>query len=349
MSSNFEEIRARHVGVDPDYADDMELPARLEQRRRRDEGAQERREAEHEVAQAPVEAEREPVGEHGGAGGGGGEAASAPEAMPQRDEPDEGEHSSSAEPQEEPVVEEGPQDEEDLRTAEPEEDEEPVQEADEGPDPVEEEAQEAQASLEAPAARLTAPRMPEGAEPLVWTKNLGFGYRDSKGAAGTYLRAFPAELVEVLREQLAPFGPEFAKEASAPALVTAFVLARLGLTVPELDANTAQAVRAFALLSPELASLEQRVGDVGEGLVEVLRALQGLRRDVDAVGEVARVVEMTNAYVLTDRYEQVAPPQATAKDVELRHPRVLATRSGLAKQARAQHKAEVLREGRPRR
>lgn len=344
MSSNsFDELRNQHVGVDAGYADDMELPSRLAQQRRRDEDRTEQREEAHEVAAEPVEAEREAVGTHGGSSGSGGEqaAASTPDAMPQRDEPDEGEHSSSrAEPEPEPPVEEEVPDE-DLQTTEPEEDDS---------DPVAEEAAEAQEALEQPTFRLTAPRLPEGAEPLVWKTNLGFGYDGIKEKKkSVYLRAFPVDLVNVLREQLAPFDEEFAREASAPLLVTAFVLARLGLTLPGLDENTRQATRAFAQLSPELASLEQRVDDVGAGMVEVLRVLQGLRRDVDAVGEVARTVEMTNAYVLTDRYEQVAPPQATAKDVELRHPKVLSTRMNLAKQVRAQHKLEVQRQGSPKR
>lgn len=349
MSSRFEELTAGYSGLSPDYAEEMELPSLARQRegQRQREQEEELHTEQHEVAESVVEAEREATGERGGSGGNadqqtaGAGGASAPEAMPQRDEPDEGEHARSAPEEEVPVEVEAEQSaEEDGQGAEAQE-----------PEPVAPEPEVDQDELDEPVPTLptvTVPvqQMPEGAQPLEWSQaeaSKGFSF----DGEAVQLRKLPQQLIDVLRGQLMPFGAEFAQKISAPALVTAFICARLGVALPGSDGHTEQAVRAFAALSPELASLEHRVDSVDDALQQVVQVLTGLRKEVEVVGGVARVVEMSNAYLVTDRYEQIAPPGTTGATVQLRHPKALETRRSLAKQVSAQVGRDKVAEGRP--
>lgn len=338
MSSLFDQMRAKHVPPSANYGDYLGLPELDAARRRREEEAAERGVGAHEVATEAVEAEREAVGGHGGSGGGAETAAtpaSAPEALPQRDEPDEGEHGQSTaaaepEPKPEPVVEEPPVAPVEVEAPPPPEpsgfDDEPEGLV-EGPDDE--------------VAPVQPKQLPEGAQQLVWTK-VAFTHDGD----GKHVRDFPAVLLEALRAQLAPFGKEFAQEVSNSALVSAFVAAHLGLDIGA-DEGTRQAIRAFMSLSPELESLERRVGGTEEQLAGLVKELVGLRRDVRAATEVARTVELSNALVFTDRFERVVEPGTAAKDVELRTPKVLRTRNHLREEAAKQRESDQRRERHP--
>lgn len=345
--SRFDDLIANRVRPGEDYAEDMtlDLPSQIDPRaEQRQEEEYEREQERHEVATEVVEAERDAVGQRGGSSAADNpdQQASAPEAMPQRDEPDEGEHASSQPAEEEPVVEPEPEPEA------PEPEPEPVQVDDElqvEPEPVESAEQRER-------YELPAPHRPEGMEDLVWKHTYAFRYEQAPQDAEdgkvkySHIKTFPAELVDVLRLQLRPFGAEFADSISIPSLVTAFVAAQIGADL-DVDEATMQATKAFRLLAPEIAALEQRLSGAEGELASMSKEVGGLRKEMRAVTEVLGSVELTNALLLADRFEAVIPPGSTVKTLELRHPKVLGARNTLRKAVKDQGEADKLRARHP--
>lgn len=362
--SQFEDIMRQRQGVDFGYADDMVLrgrrrepapvePApqvdedaaeaqRVQEAHQRDEREQDRqdpREHDEHVEIAPVEAEHEAVlgGSSGGSSGAASsqQGASAPEAMPQREEPDEGEHSSS-EPDPEPIEPEQNADEQSQQEVAPSW-EPPVEDDDAADDDESEQADEDNEAAEQEGL-LPVPKRPEGLSNLAWTETRHTHRGEAKNVA-----RIPVDVIDTLRQQLEPFGAEFARRITNAALLSAFIEAKLGIEV-STDVNTVLARRAFLLLSPEFASLETKVSAMGDSLQDALEELKRLRKDVKRVGEAAEVVEASNAYLIADRYD-VLPSVSSGAQIELRQPKVSATRKSLAEQTKkmieAQKRAEA--------
>lgn len=344
--------------------------ARREREQRETDAREEREQQEQREAESrDAQAEEQSAGEHGGAGGGSQEqvsqASQAPEPAPQRDDPDEGEHSSSegeepvvaaeeeADPEPEPVVEEAPSDD-------AKEDEEPGdEEGEEEEDALRPEivvGQTTAAERDRQAVQMRKHFL-QGAK---WDRSVGFSF-DGKNdspppkapknesdadkakrealppSRTTQMKTFPKALVEALRRAAEPaYGTGELDEASAASLLTAFIIARTGIRVPGIDANTEGLAKVFSSAEPHLVALEDRLEDFHRDVDELSRGLALIGRRVAEIGESVDSVEMSNAYLLADRVDPISTDGVTAATIDLLDRRAQAA----GRKAREASKAE---------
>lgn len=291
----------------------------------------------------------EQTGEHGGsetsAGSGGGSAngssSGGADQITQRDEPDEGEHTDSTEEQvaaraaaaEERAAEEAP--------AAPATVEQALELKPE-PEPVAEEE-----SAEAPAEKQVEVTREElgqitGSQPVQYQKT-GF----SAGGVETVLvKRIPEMLVDRLRLTLAStVGGAFAEQLSAPALITAFLMAKTGMGL-QVDANTSVAVDAFRQSDPGLLSVERRLDEVlGMLTTESERSAKTLQT-VRETGEAVDGLENSVAYLVGDRVTRLSTTDVDETNVDVTQKKVLVVRERIRERTKEQRKLERDREGR---
>jgi hypothetical protein len=287
------------------------------------------------------------AGEHGGAassdaGAAGndspGEAAasSASEPVPQRDDPDEGEHTDSTEEQVATrarqaaaarVEETKPEPEVADNVVEPAETDEPP-----APEPRPE-----RPSLQQVLATT------EGTAPRAFKR---IAFSSGEDTPETNVARVPQPLIDHLRRMLAPsLGGTFAESISAPALLTAFLTVKAGITL-ELDDNTAAAADAFRQFEPRLAAVEDRVEEVSAGLQQLADAIRlGLKRTAES-GDVLDVLEYGLAYLITDRVAGVSTVDVDETTVDVTQKKVLRARETIRSRSRAHRTIERQKAGR---
>lgn len=325
-------------GYKPPTADDLDivLPTRLEPR--------------EQVRDAEPVGEPRDAGQHGGAADGSpaateahndaGSTGATAEPVPQRDDPDDGEHTDSTD--EEVAAR--------ARAARPEPAEQPAEpekgseEAEVAPEPSEESvaAETPETKVEQPAnlrqqlAGITA------SEPRAFQKT-GFS---AGGVETTVVKRFPVPLVDRLRLTLAPVvGGEFAEALSAPALITAFLVAKTGVEL-DVDPNTAVAVDIFRQVDPRLLAVEDKIDGMMDDVSRLADAMKlGLQRIGDT-GNVVDALEFSTAYLIADRVAGLTTTDTNETNVDVTQKKALTARENIRKRAKAQRTIERQRDGR---
>lgn len=279
------------------------------------------------------------LGQHGGtsaasgAGDGQSDSAVAVDPQPQRDEPDEGEHTDSTEEQ---VASRAQR----TKTAAAEVTDQGEENAS-GQDP-----EQAATPVMEPVAPAAAPEQNEqrleGSTPRVF-KRVGASYGD---VPVTHLKRFPQPAADTLRAMLArSTGTEFAESISIPAMVTAFLMAHTGLHL-EVDENTAAAAQAFRDDNPRLSRVEDRVEETLENIDQLAGALKlGLRRIADTA-TIAENLEFGVSFLVGDRVARMATPEIDETSVKIVQKKTLIVRERMRAQAKAQRTIEKQNEGR---
>lgn len=294
--------------------------------------------------EAPAAEPRE-LGQHGGgadgtpaseahadatASGAAGDAA----PTPQRDEPDEGEHTDSTEEQiaaraardTAAPVEESPTagDIVERAPAEQEQAEEPAPEPEKQPD----------------LADLLATS--QGSSPRTY-KRVGASYGK---VSMTNVKRFPQPAVDRVRAMLALVaGGEFAESISAPSLLTAFIMANTGLEL-DVDENTAAAVDAFRENDPRMVDVEDKLDLALENINQLGRAMNiGLRR-IGETGHIVDELEFGMAFLVADRVVRLATPETDETNVDIVQKKSLVVRERMRSQTKAQRTIEKQREER---
>lgn len=297
-------------------------------------------------AEADGAAELRDLGQHGGAADGSpaasdthGDVASGSDPEPQRDEPDDGEHTDSTEEQvstrEQRAAEQASE-----QAAEPE---------DTATVPEPEPAAEQAPSPEPPAAPVLPPVSVKqelagiaGDKPRAFQKT-GFS---SGGVETVLVKRFPQPLVDRLRLSLAPVvGGEFAEAMSAPALITAFLIAKTGVEL-DVDANTAVAVDVFRQVDPRLLAVEDKIDYVMGGMTQLANSMDLSLRRIADTGNIADVLEFSMAYLVADRVAGLTTTDTNETNVDVAQKKVLVARESIRTRSKAQRKIEQEREGR---
>lgn len=303
------------------------------------------READHEPAPDAVELERLAVAEDlsvehgsggggggaGGAGGGGGAVGSPP--SPQQTSSQDVEGAEAA----------GAQDAEAEDAREQDSAVEPVEEAaQQDSAPPRQEPQEAALrpgpAAPGPEGYIASDRPTPGQ--LLEFVPVGFSHEGED----TVLKKFPKPLVERLREMLAGHvGREFADKCSTSALVTAFMVAKLGISYTT-DANTTRAMHAFRELEPQLSVLENNTAEMYEGLQQLGAVVRAMGSRLREVGDSLEGVELSNAYLVMSRLVGLNTDTATERNLEVDQPRVLVAREQIRSRALAVRAAQLRRD-----
>lgn len=282
------------------------------------------------------------AGEHGG-------GSSAPvesvqesaEPTPQQDDPDDGEHTSSEAPEEpEPPAEE-----------DEEEHDEPVVEEEEAPEPdpeLEEEPLDEPSEPEAPAPEPRA-KQPKQASRRPGTQvevsAFDFVGAEEKGRSVTF-KKFPVALVDGLRSSLAAhLGAEEAGALGAQAIVTAFVSAKTGLDVG-LDASSKRAAEAFAANDPGMLGVMEETQGLRSDFDELVTRLGPMITRVREMSVAMEAIELSNAFLIADKYDLITPPSARSHEIDMQDPRVQAARDRIASEAADQRRLRQEREHR---
>lgn len=352
MSNSFEDLKAqwRPGEIDDDDALAQTLRRRQEVRRETDqqdvrEDQTHREETfEHEHEQAAEDLQ------HGGGASGGAEPVegSAPEAMPQRDDLDDGEHTASSvdDDEEQEDVTEAPEIEEAQPTDDPDEDSyvpEDIMDQDEvGPDPQPVVSGAGRNERGRTVSKARTPGAAAEASSTGFVRGVAFAH----GSEEVVLKRFPKELAERLRSLVATsLGEGFASEMSLTQLVAAFVAARLAEPF-ETDENTGRAMAAFRDDDPRLATIEDRTG-------ELLSDVDSLRRDLarvrDVLGEVSltgETVQLGVSYLVVDRTIGVSTDGLTPSSIDVDQPKVLEATDNIRRRTKQQRAQRAVREGR---
>lgn len=291
------------------------------------------------------EAERlDDAAEHGGGSSAPAESVQeSAEPTPQQDDPDDGEHASS-EPAEEPIPDE-PEEEEDEGPEEQQEEDEPEEPPAEEPEP---EPQEAPAPVErAPREPSKQPARRPGAQAEVSRFDFeNSDNADDKRPGSVTFKKFPVRLVDGLRSTLAAhLGEDEAASLGSQAVVAAFVSAKTGLDVG-LDPSSRRAAEAFAANDPGMLGVLHETGALREDFDELVRRIGPMIRRVAEISTAMDAIELSNAFALTDRYDNVTTPQTRSHEIDLEHPKVLATRDRVASAAADQRRLRQEREHR---
>lgn len=279
------------------------------------------------------------AGANGGSGhgaGGNGDASSrsshvsgqsAPEPAPQRDDPDEGQHTRS---EQEPDAAETASEEEgddevtpvDDDAAVPTEREEAVEIA------VREPVVEPRGAfpMEEPTLRR---HEGEGDEGATFQERTRFTFpQPQSGKSSVQMKTFPVELVDRLRDDLARMtNTTFAEQISAPAIVTAFLLAQLGFDTEGFDVNTATAVSAFRKLDQRLGALEDGLGVVEARTQFVAKDIGAMKKLMVDLCNVIGRLEHVGAFLVHQRVAPEAFEGLTPSMLDITDDSYLATRA----------------------
>lgn len=163
------------------------------------------------------------------------------------------------------------------------------------------------------------------------------------------LKYFPRVLVEGMREMLNPrLGEDFARDLSQFSLVTAFVIAAMGVELTT-DEYTAAAVRAFKEADPRTDAIEKRTATLLEQQTRFEGMMKALLARVGEVTEATAVLEIGQAYALAERTAQLDSETASAppERLDVTQKRVIATRDNIRRRVKLQRQDEKIRSGRP--
>ncbi len=290
---------------------------------------------------------------------GGSSGAAAPEAMPERDEPDDGEHTDS--------TEEEVSARETART-EDEDDEEPMSglvvrtvpvkpvstDQSAGAAEPESSVRTEKEFVQTPAGASSGDRVAVATKPdgtlgdVVGTRSVPYVKRKYKAGDPSEVVAVkpPLVLMQHLRQSLeATAGSEFAEGISAASLLTAFLLAKTGLQM-DVDENTEIAANIFREVDPRLLSIENKIDEVlsRANRIDEVNARAAQRQKV--TGEVIDGMEFALSYLLFDRTIGVDTLGITPENFNVVHSDVLTIRERVRKRTREQRQIEIDRERR---
>jgi hypothetical protein len=299
-------------------------------------------------------AEVRDLGEHGGGADGtpassegrGDAGASAAEPEPQRDDPDDGEHTDSTEEQLAARARR-------LAELEPEGDAEPADEEE-----VRSAAQDAVVDAEAERQPVEGPKAPElelvdrVRKPEV-AKRSGrqafkrrLGFSTGAGVETLTVTRFPQPFVDRLRQMLAPvIGNEFAQAISAPALLTSFLMATLGVDL-DVDENTAAAAEAFRTSEPRISAVEDKIDGVLENIDQLAGAMRLSLTRISETANVADAMEFGLAYLVADRVVGLSTLDTDETNVDVAQKKVLAARQRIRARTKEQRTIEKQQDGR---
>lgn len=291
----------------------------------------------------PAEVERD-LGQHGGAAETSAsddhsDVAAASEPEPQRDEPDEGEHTDSTQEQ---VA---------ARAAQRSTAAEPAEET--APEPslsaVEDVVSEA-----GPDAQLPAPVHREpvdvkrvlaetaGTEPRPF-KRIAFSAGEVEEIR---LTRFPQAAVDRVRLLLAPtLGGDFAENMSATALVTAFLVAYAGVEL-ELDENTTAAADALRRSDAHVAAVEDRMELAIDRILEVAAIAKRIDERTSQTANVVDAVDFGVSFLVTDRVAGVSTADMNETNVDVTSKKVITARETIRARTKEQRMIEKQRDGR---
>jgi hypothetical protein len=299
-------------------------------------------------------AEPRDLGQHGGAASDGSPADTHSEAAgtgansepgPQRDDPDDGEHTDSTE-QEVAARAQA------AATA-------AASNTEQAPEPVEQpiivdvsEPEEADELELEPVPKRAAPKQPvnvkkelakiPGSEPRLFEKT-GFS---SGGVDTIVVKRFPQPLVDRLRLSLASVvGGDFAESLSAPALITAFLIAKTGVEL-DVDANTAVATDVFRQVDPRLLAVEEKIDEMTDDIGQLAQAMKISLNRISETANIADGLEFAMAYLIAERVAGLSTIDVDETNVDVTQKKVLVARESIRKRARAQRTVEKHREGR---
>jgi len=308
---------------------------------------QEAREAEDAKERELRESDEALAQAHGQRGGGdesGG--ANAPEAAPQTDEIDDGEHTESV------VVAAAEPAQEGARVEKPAQPAGRPQEAPQAPESAEA-APEAQEEVGTAAEAAAGPQEAEaGPRPRAETaqeaveggfdRNVGFKHAGETVQLGK----FPKALITAIADRLKILSGDQETPYNAP-LVTGYLLASLGLDPSGYDANTRLVAQLFAAgESPRLGAIEEALGELS-GMLGRLGA--GQRSQTKALKETAEAVEavsLAQAYLLSDRLEGIGKDVTSGAAADLQGKQPTATLENMRRTARQRIKDRDISEGR---
>lgn len=185
----------------------------------------------------------------------------------------------------------------------------------------------------------------DGAHPVIPRKGGGLTFE----GPSVNLKYFPRVLIEQMREVLRPrLGEEFARDLSQFSLVTAFVIAAMGVDLTT-DEYTKEAVKAFRANDPRTDAIEKRTALMLEQQTRFEGMLKAVLARVGEVTETAAALEIGQAYALAERTAQLDSATASAlpENLDVTQKRVIATRDNIRKRVKAQRQDEKIRAGRP--
>ncbi|MCY1718475.1 hypothetical protein OVA26_16185 [Microbacterium sp. SL62] len=299
-----------------------------------------RREPKPDAEPTGAPAEIRDVGQHGGGAETPGDASTGADAtpLPQRDDPDEGEHTDSTQEQiddrarraaESSSTQQQGADDAETTTAvlEPE----PlvmVTSQHENADPHEERSE---LSFEERLATTvgTSPRPRNRA-----------AFSTGQDTPTVVVKPFPVPVIDRLRLLLAEsLGGEFAESLSGPSIITAFIVAKTGMDL-ELDEGTRAAEQAFRGEDQRVTAMEDKIDLVLQNIDQLAQATRlGLKR-VSEVGVTADSIDFAVAYLLTDRVAGLSTADVNESNVDVTQKKVLVARSQVRAAARAQRTIE---------
>lgn len=242
-------------------------------------------------------------------------SGTTPPASPQRDDPDDGEHTGSAPVEEEPAETPG---------AEPDPESAPV------PDPVTATDDTSQTEPAEVGSTPDSAKQPDvdpkkpwlgsvGSSPVTHDDRLYFKHDDEV----TVMKKISRPMTDDLRTKIAVItGGAFAEKISAQSLVTAFLAVKLNYAI-EVDENTAKAMRAFSMMEPRLQAIEEHSAEISRDIVMIGDALTQLNKKTTTMDRSLRALELVQAYTFTDRVlGGVDGANSTADGIRLNAPKV---------------------------
>lgn len=214
--------------------------------------------------------------------------------------------------------------------AEPEQDDESGEDSAEPSDPGSAESGEVEAGQD--AAYLVIPRKGGG---------LAFD------GPSVNLKYFPRVLIEEMREMLKPhLGEDFARDLSQFSLVTAFVIAAMGVELTT-DKYTKEAVRAFRATDPRTDAIDKRTALLLEQQTKSEGMLKAVLAKLGDVTETTAVLEMGQAYALAERTAQLDTAGTLPENIDVAQKRVVAARDNIRRRVKTQRQDEKIQAGRP--
>lgn len=161
------------------------------------------------------------------------------------------------------------------------------------------------------------------------------------------LKYFPRALVDQMRLILSThLGDDFARDLSQFSIVTAFVIAAMGAEITT-DEYTAAAVKAFRANDPKADAIDRRTAQLLEQQTRSEGMLKAVLGKLGDVMETAAVLEMGQAYALSERTAQLDTTGTLPETIDVAQKRVVVARDNIRRRVKAQRQDERIRDGRP--
>ncbi|MEV0445738.1 hypothetical protein AB0I84_20810 [Streptomyces spectabilis] len=183
------------------------------------------------------------------------------------------------------------------------------------------------------------------------------GFRLAGVQSQPHIKALPEGIMNALREQLRAAAVRelgvsdsaaraFSQRLSQGTLVTAFLLAQLGLHL-DADPATERAVELFCSCDPLLGSVVARLANIEAAEREQDGLLRKLRNELGEVRQTSAVVEQALAYSIADRTENFLRGSHNLHDAPITHKEAIYFRDKAREATRKQLTLERERDGRP--